>query len=120
MRKYTIHNADGVKVSEVELEDSFAPPLLAGHIARIVEINGERIAKSAQVEIGPDAGDAVPEHLETEAEASARREAERAEREARKAEREAAKEADRIANEPAEPPTPSFEPVPEPAPDTTA
>lgn len=93
MRKFHIFNADGVKVSEQEHEDNFAPALLAGHYAKIVEVDGERIAKKAQVEVGPEADQPLPEHLETEEELRARREAERAEREARRLEKEAAEAA---------------------------
>jgi hypothetical protein len=117
MRKFHIFNSDGVKVGEQEHDDSFAPALLAGHVAKIVEVDGQPIAKKAQVEIGPEADQPVPEHLLTEAEVAAEREAARLEREARRAEREAAREAERIAAEPPEAPPPPFEqPAPEPPP----
>ena len=85
MRTYHIFNADGVKVAEQEHDDLFRPPLLAGQVARLVEIDGEKLHRKSQAVLGSDQPQPDDDHLETEEEFRARREAEKTERAAAKA-----------------------------------
>jgi hypothetical protein len=96
MRTYHIYNADGVKVAEQEHDDLFRPPLLAGQVAKLVEIDGEKLHRKSQAVLGSDQPQPDDDHLETEEEFRARREAEKTERAAAKAEREYVQDAPHV------------------------
>lgn len=88
MRTYEILSAEGVPLHEQEVDDSLAPALVAGQTARLVAIDGERLAKASRVAVGPDAPPApAVEDLVTEAAAAEQRAAAKAAREAASAER---------------------------------
>ena len=79
MRTYEILDADGNISHTQEMDDSLAPVLVAGQSARLVAVDGERLAKASRVAVGPDAPPAPDvASLETEAVAAEKRAAARA------------------------------------------
>lgn len=76
MRTYEIYDARGVRVGVQEHDDSIAPALLQGHVAKLVAINGEQLARKSQVVLSPDAPLPPDDELETGAQARRAAEAE--------------------------------------------
>lgn len=92
MRTYEIiDDANGAVIRTEEVDDAIRPAMLAGQSARLLELDGDRLAKSSRPIIGPGAADGdaptMPETLLTEDDAKAAREAAKAEREAKKADK---------------------------------
>ena len=86
MRTYEILDAHGAVLHAQETDDSMAPVLIAGQSARLVAVNGERLAKASRVAVGPDAPPAPDvADLETEAETAEKRAAAKAAKSAAKA-----------------------------------
>lgn len=99
MRTYRILNEHGHVIAEQTHDDPIRPPLLAGHTAQLVAIDGEPLHRASRPVLGADQPVPDDDHLETEDEFRARREAEKAERAAAKAEREAARAEPEVAVE---------------------
>lgn len=70
MRTYEILDDAGNISHTQEMDDSLAPVLVAGQSARLLAVDGERLAKASRVAVGPDAPPA-PDVAELETEAAA-------------------------------------------------
>lgn len=76
MRTYDTFDANGTLIGQQVLDDTMAPSLLAGHTAKLVELDGAALTAESQVVLGAtgtggdDAPKMLPE-LVTEAAASA-------------------------------------------------